>query len=486
MDSSSLLPAYALKRTTFFKTQAGINQLLHTEEPSLASIMNIYLKEKRNGSLDYARALLRRRGIVYASLKREIFQMAVHKQVSGCIELVIQQMHACGLLERTDLVKVLRQLTEEHPQQVYQVMHQPQNTLLGIFKIIDLDTFDAMAIISRTVLEKNKDRVLDYINEQTYSQTLKYLTKDVQGIKYLIDTISQALIQTVDQPATIKNMVDRAISLYISLEKIDYTRVLLTPIITNLKERLARAILTFGAEVGAETFFRAISRRLEEIIAHSGATSPMCPTEERLVHQEDLLDFLFSLIPYNSMVETLALSISRDFVLNRASRYQFLQILEQKFGTQRLTNISIIKNDFQYFSQVHIPPAQALAAVQTRLASIAEIEFAPKPQVSSFVYSCHYWPENNYASPEDVFSTTIEHTPTQPSAHPHPNTNNTLALDYAREHTYANITVTSHGRSQDFTLPIIYLEYLDPKFNTTGIPESTLIAIESFWSAHDD
>ncbi|KAI5172051.1 hypothetical protein NEFER03_1296 [Nematocida sp. LUAm3] len=459
-----------LKKTVFSRTKERIEAL---REHSLQSIMDFYQEEEEKREIIYVKSILKRKNILHLVLKKEVKRILENRSFNYTL---YYNFYKKSLFDQSDLISVLEEVAEESPEKLFHEAKKNKD-LLNILSVVNLDSSDLLSIVGKVLLFQNRERVLEYINEKKYSMTLKYLISDLKGMEMLIHSISSALTKNISNIKEIRKMIEQIITMYIDLSKIDFTLVLLAPIITYIRLPLIKKILSLGPDVGAEILFHTISKRLTEILGESNEQ------EESL--QEDLIDYLLSLIPYDNILETLAFSISRDYILNRKNRYNFLQILERKIGIFRISNINIIKKDFLYFSGIKIEKKNILEDISKIINPNPTITLAKDLLLNSFVFSHYYWPENNYSSAEDLFSPEPElETPSPPQEFtpPHENIQELVLFDFSKCHTYVDITIESKGKEKRVTVPLIYLEYLNVSFSE-DIPKELISSIEEFWKA---
>ncbi|KAI5181503.1 hypothetical protein NEOKW01_1684 [Nematocida sp. AWRm80] len=270
-------------------------------------------------------------------------------------------------------------------------------------------------------------------------------------------------------------MVDKLISLHCGLVKIDFTLVLLTPIITQLQKALEKTFVMFGSDIAASTLFSVIAKRADDIIE---SISDISTSATNIVSPEnDILDLLFSFVPYENIIEALSLTICRDYILSRTNRDRLVKILENKIGSFRLTNINIIKKDFEYFNRLKENKNIVLKDILTSLQADSHTFISDTLVVDSFVYSEHYWSENNLGSLEDIFNERIQVPPYQTDTKDN-KLKDKLSLHYTDNHTYVDITVEHNNKSIDITIPMIYLTYKNIPEMIEKYPE-----IELFWQS---
>ncbi|KAI5188553.1 hypothetical protein NECID01_0166 [Nematocida sp. AWRm77] len=463
----------SLKRTAFFRTKRRLDSLESNTPLCLYKIAQLYQSEQTKGALNYARAILKKKQIIYTSLKKSILAIINQTHYSADIE-AYRKLYECKVLEQPEIVGILKEAVAASPERTFEAVTAQDSALLQIFSLIQLDVSDAISIVAKGMLEQNKDRILEYINELTYSFTLKCLIKDGAGMLYLAQSVTESLTGSASTPGEIRDMVSQVISVCISLVKIDFTLVLLNSVIAHLKPALTKIIMQCGSDVGAESLFSGISSRIDELV-EDPQTRPGASFAPAGIHpntpficRESILAFLFSLIPYDSMVETLALTISRDLALKKGSRKKFLQIFEGKVGACRISNINIIREDFACFETTGLLQHRVLEDATSAFANSPHISISPTATAHPFIYSHHYWPENNFSLPEDLFSFSncnptcmSEDLPLQQSlSEQMPEIQDKILLEYAKEHTYADITIEENGKTLDITVPIAYLEHI--------------------------
>lgn len=509
MPGAAVAETHRLKRTAFFRTKRRLESLEPSRPLCLRRIVQLYRSEQTQGSLNYARAILKKKQIIYMSLKENMVGVITGAAGNAEVE-VYRELQRCKVLEQAEIVQILKEAVMAHPEPTFQAVTGQSAALLEIFGLVQLDISDAVSIVAKGMLEQNKGRILAYINELTYSFTLKCLIKDGAGMAYLARTITEALTEEVDTPGKIREMVSQVISVCLSLVKIDFTLVLLNPVLTYLKPALTKTMLQCGPDIGAESLFSGISSRIEELVEEAPGhdRAGAAPHSTPLICRESILSFLFSLIPYDSMVETLALTISRDLVLGKGSRKRFLQVFEDKVGTCRISNVNIIKEDFAYFSPPKLPAAGVLAEATKAFRDAPQISIPEDVAVCPFVCSNHYWPENNFSLPEDLLSFSsapraeaapIPAFPQGPAAplpdpglylprpltlHHNEDAADKISLSYLKEHSYAEITVEENGKSLDLVVPVMYLEYFIGRAGECAGQQPTLPpAVAEFWDS---
>jgi len=475
-----------LKRTGFFKTQTSLQKLSLEESLSLSDILEIYTKEQTKGFLNYVGAILKKKGVIRSCVKKDI-ELSVEEVSCTKQSKMYRRLYKYNLLDESEIVQLLKDLAASQPQTTFEAIQKQNSRLLSILNVINIDTADAISIVARTMLEQNRENVLDYINSTAHSETLRHLVKDSEGMCSLVKYIADSLSKKIETPQCIKTVIDKVISMHISLVKIDFTLVLLNPVIQHIRPVLSEILLKFGPVVGAEMLFYGVSMRIDEIIEDSNSSGQ----EDGGAHgpasfQGDILDFLLSLIPYDSMIETLALSISRDYVLDRTTRQKFLRILEGKIGQCRIANINIIKGDFERFCGPLISEERALQDSLSAFKGSSAVAVSERASARSFVYSQHYWPENNHALPEDTLKFALKPNTPNPEdeqsagqkAHPSASKDQ-IVFEYSKRHTYVDITVMENGREKNITVPMVYLEYFTEGFQNTAFELQD--TIREFW-----
>lgn len=386
------------------------------------------------------------------------------------------EIYTANMVTDEEILEIFKEFSQIYPNELFAALENPDSFLLKLCRLIRTDFSESICVIARTMLESNINSLLEYINNRQHSKTLKYLIKDIEGMAYLKENILRSLTSSVGSVRAVKEMLHKTISLHISLSKIDFTLVLLTPVMEYIKSNLTEKLQHFGSDLAAELLFNIISQRSCELIK---STEEIGKGNDKIKSQGqgDILEFLLSLLPYDSMIHTLALSISRDCILARSNRNELIALLENKLGFYRTSSIGIIKKDFEYFSAVEMPKDQIYTDVVGATCIPKEVFSGQNINVDHFIVSEHYWPDSNYQCWDDLLSTpsagNVQKTETVNSQ-----LHNQITLEYTSKHTYLHITVEVNGRAIDLSVPIRYVEYL---YSSEGMTQNEVAVIREFW-----
>ncbi|OAG29696.1 hypothetical protein NEDG_00829 [Nematocida displodere] len=471
----------SLKRTAFMATQRQVETLQLEEELTPEHLVKMFLEGQTKGSLNYVRATLKRKGILHSVIKKDLVSAITHPVSSMSRSKTYQDLCTHKILERTEIARILKDIAVCHPEKTFASVQSPNSSLVQVFKVTGLDISDAIAIVAKSMLAQNEGRVLEYIGELNYSTTLKYLIKDVEGMTQLVGSITKALTANIQTVEDTRTMIGHTIDMHTSLVKIDYTRVLLSPILFCLKAALSEKLVQFGEDRGAETLFYSISKRIKDIVMEDPSEKHRQAFLGGASAQGDILDFLLSLVPYDNMIETLALSVTQDLVVRRECRDVFLRSLESKMGPFRMANIHIIKKDFEQFVAHQVSPKQVFEDTLPSILEHPKISLGKNALISSFVYSQHYWPKNNFFLLEEIETPPKHQAPKHQAPAKQRAKPEKIALDYTKNHTYVDILIEHHSRKKNITIPIIYLIYIDGDPSKEA-PEQLLSTIARFWA----
>lgn len=468
----------ALRKTEYFKTLSKLTNLTSAQPISLKKIIKLYRKGILEGSLNYYRAILKTRNIVYASIQKSMHRIINAHDTDKSKICIYEELYSAELVTDEEILGIFKEFARMYPDEMFTALENPESFLLKLCRLIRTDFSESICAIARTMLESNISCLLEYIDKRQHSKTLKYLIKDIEGMAYLKKHILEHLLCNISTVKALECMFNRIISLYISLSKIDYTLVLLGPVMEYVKNGISLHIKAFGAETSAEALFRIISKRATELIK-SVEEAGTGKDKGKLQVPGDVLDFLLSLLPHENMMQALALSISRDYILARSNRQELVSTLENKMGFYRSSNIGIIKKDFEYFSNIEISKSKIYRDVTDSTCIPAEIFSASKkPVINYFAYSEHYWPENNTQGWDDLpvncLSLSIQKTKNS-----HTLAHSQITLEYSRKHTYLDITVKINNMSFELSVPIAYVEYL---YNPKSIAPEEEPAVKNFWN----
>ncbi|KAI5189698.1 hypothetical protein NEMIN01_0651 [Nematocida minor] len=467
-----------LKKTEYFSTLCKLTHLSPKKPIPLQSIIQLYRQGVLTGSLNYYRAILKTRNIVYASIRKSMYKIMNGQDQDGLKITIYEELYKANLVTDDEILEIFKEFSRVHPNEIFTALENQNSFLLKLCRLIKTDFSESICVIARTMLESNINSLLEYINKRQHSKTLKYLIKDIEGMAYLKENILANLTNTANTLEGLKEMLNRTISLHISLTKIDFTLVLLAPVMEYIKDTITEKLECFGTEAASEVLFAVISQRSSELVENVEETGAG-NEKAKLQLQGDILDFLLSLLSYDSMMQTLALSISRDFILKRSHRQELLNILESKLGFYRASSIGIIKKDFEYFSNIEISESKVYQDVVGSTCIPKDIFSKNKrPNINHFTLSEHYWPETNYQAWDDL-PTTVCSPGIYKSKKTNTNVHRQITLEYSKSHTYLDITVEMHGASIDVSVPISYVEYL---YNRESLTEDEAAVIKEFWS----
>ncbi|KAI5161566.1 hypothetical protein NEAUS03_1657 [Nematocida ausubeli] len=468
------LAAEPMKRTEYFATLCKLVHLSPKNPMPLTEIVELYKKGSLSGSINYYRAILKRRRIVYASIKASIQETLKNTSVPSDKISIYEELYSASLVTDQEILEIFREFSQVHPNEMFSALEDPDSFLLKICRLIRTDFSESVCVISRTMLECNMHMLLEYISKREHSKTLKYLIKDIEGMGYLKENILISLVEGVDTLEGIKDMLNKVITLHISLTKIDFTLVLLTPIMEHIKERLSERLNSCGSDLAAEVLFGIISSRGRELVENVQEIG-RDKGKSKVQLQGDVLDFLLSLLPYDSVIHTLALSISRDCILYRSDRNELIRILEGKLGFYRASSIGIIKRDFEYFCGIKVSEADVFEDVLKGTCIPREVFQGGTLGIENFIVSEHYWPENNYQSWDDLLGGAGAWGDKQGVKN---NLNEQISLEYSDKHTYLDVSVEVGGKVVDLSVPIRYVEYL----YSQDMPQDEINIIKEFWA----
>lgn len=476
--TDEIAPSSLLRKTEYCKTLSKLTALASKKPIPLQQIIKLYRQGILKGSLNYYRAILKTRSIVYESIRRNMFAIINSQDQDGLKIEMYEEIYTANLVTDREILEIFKEFSREHPNEMFTALENPKSFLIKLCRLIKTDLAESVCVIARTMLESNISCLLEYINSRNHSNTLKYLIKDIEGMAYLKNNILNHLVCDLSTVKALESLFSRIISLHISLSKIDFTLVLLAPVMEHIKEGIKPYLDSFGMEISAEVLFRIISQRASELVQSVNETGTK---KERTKMQVpgDMLDFLLSLLPHENMMQALALSTSRDFILARTNRKELVAALESKMGLYRTSNIGIIRKDFEYFSNVEISKSKVYLDVTENSACIPSDIFAGdrKPVVNHFVFSEHYWPESSTQAWDDLFTGSPDCN-IQKNRNTYSPSCNQISLEYSKKHTYLDITVEVKNVPMEISVPISYVEYL---YNTNCVTEKEGLVIKAFW-----
>ncbi|KAI5181504.1 hypothetical protein NEOKW01_1685 [Nematocida sp. AWRm80] len=171
-----------LRKTSFEKTKEKFEALKAANNTSLANLLELYLSEKSKGALNYSRCILRNQGIVYKTLKYDLKLAIKNKSLLQDKLAVYGEIYKNRLLHKEEVLKVVEELSESDSESIFNPALGLNQALQEVFQMMELERSEAIRIIAKTLLRKNKENVLEYINKVEHSLTLKYITKDSEGM----------------------------------------------------------------------------------------------------------------------------------------------------------------------------------------------------------------------------------------------------------------------------------------------------------------
>lgn len=465
------------KKTTFHSTIMHLQQSEAHGSVGLQQILELYAQGQTPGALNYVRTLMKTKGALHRAVKQDILDIIRQKPDENPERNTwYKQLRASRMLGHADFILLLKEVAVEQPSNVFSAIHDQGSALAQILRLQGVDMQDAVSAVAESMLLQNKHRVLEYIAEIGYSNTLKHLSKDVGGMQSFINLVSETLTESIRTDEDVKRTVHRTITLYFDLARIDFTLVLLTPVFSYLGPVLAAAFRRHGTEASARAIFGSMTERIDEISDNSQALfASLLPHNPHCGENGGVLDFLLSLVPYEDMLGTLSECIARDMVLNRTLKEVLLDVLVAKIGAQRMIGVHIIMNDFLRFGDMQVSRE---AVISDSVSALLGDTVAVSKDVSVFyfTFSSHSWPEHNLADIDEVFSL-VEHTPKDlppgakmeellqqrsliapgarrraPSLSGLP-----ISIEYIDAHTYVEVLVSEGGETMRLVIPVLFL-----------------------------
>ncbi|KAH9386509.1 uncharacterized protein NEMAJ01_1405 [Nematocida major] len=466
------------KKAEYVDVLYKLSHMNRTTPIPVRRILDLYREGMLPGGLNYYRAILKKRNIVCVSI-RESLHRIMSEGGSTQIDITeYRELYRANLFTDKEMLEIMKEVSKAHPNEMYRALECTNSFAKELLRLISTAYSESVCVIARAMLEENVGCLLEYINSTHKSKILKYLVKDNEGIEYLKKNVLASLTHSVSTVEDMREMIDQTITLHIALCKIDFTLVLLAPVIGYIKKDLSAKLESFGCDLAAEALFSVVSQRACDVIKNAEEIGKECENTKFQL-QGDVLDFLLSLLPYDSLIQTLALSISRDCILARSNRNKLIRILEDKLGFYRTSSIGIIKKDFQYFSSTQVPEKQIYRDVVSGTCIPEELFSQGGLGMEHFVVSEHYWPESSHQSWEDLMTAQDVPSSIQKMHGAAPKKLDEVSLEYTNKHTYLDITVEQHGTSVDISVPIQYVEYL---YSTKNMSEQEVCVIREFWA----
>lgn len=456
-------------------------------------LLEIHRAHATLGSINYSGVLFRRTGLLKGVLARDLQELIVARapgQADRARFRNYRKMCRIGLIDLPEVLGVLKAHNKRSPKRLYRALRGRSSPLRTILRVLGVPWAQVLVLVARILLSQNKHRIFDYIHEMKYSRTLKYLARDAPGAQVLQAAVHQIFGgKEASRPdySSLLALLNRTITLYIDLSKIERSLSLLTPIVSDAKTRISQLLAGLDPPECAELAVSVVVSRFEEISRHlpPGLEASLNLLDSPDAPCGDAVDFLVSLTALEEFIDAFGLFISRDLVMGARARTDLLELMERKIGAFRFAGIRIMQRDFGVFKlgRGTVGRQRVLSDV-----GISRIKCALDPEcaVGSFVFSEHYWPEHNFLSSP----LRLDGPGAECSRSCGPEEKGTGAareeleegidLLYSRNHTYADITVEHNGARRMYSVPIVYLEFLS-RHGVGGVDLAVPRKIREFW-----